>query len=208
MNLTIENFKAMMNLALANIKAREEEFSKLDAIAGDGDHGTAVVTALTIIAADAQEGTEFPAMLNDMGMGVMMKTSGSTSTLLGALFMGMGEALEPLQVTNEVNAAQLKVMFRGGLTGVQEQTKAKPGDKTMMDALQPAVNAIAASTSGNIAEIMQEGAAAAIQGAKATINMKANFGRARNYGEKSIGFMDSGASSWSCMFNAFAQALQ
>ena len=56
--------------------------------------------------------------------------------------MGMGEALEPLQVTNEVNAAQLKVMFRGGLTGVQEQTKAKPGDKTMMDALVPAVEAI------------------------------------------------------------------
>ena len=54
MNLTIENFKAMMNLALANIKAREEEFSKLDAIAGDGDQGTAVVTALTIISCYAE----------------------------------------------------------------------------------------------------------------------------------------------------------
>ena len=54
MKLTIDNFKSMMNLSLANVKAREEEFSKLDAIAGDGDHGTAIVTALTIIAGDAQ----------------------------------------------------------------------------------------------------------------------------------------------------------
>ena len=207
MNLTIENFKAMMNLALANIKAREEEFSKLDAIAGDGDHGTAVVTALTIIAADAQEGTEFPAMLNDMGMGVMMKTSGSTSTLLGALFMGMGEALEPLQVTNEVNAAQLKVMFRGGLTSVQEQTKAKPGDKTMMDALVPAVEAIETCESDDVKTLLKAGAEAALKGAEATVNMKANFGRARNLGERSIGFADAGATSWACLFQSFAEGI-
>lgn len=207
MNLTIENFKAMMNLALANIKAREEEFSKLDAIAGDGDHGTAVVTALSIIAADAQEGTEFPAMLNDMGMGVMMKTSGSTSTLLGAFFMGMGEALEPLQVTNEVNAAQLKVMFRGGLTGVQEQTKAKPGDKTMMDALVPAVEAIEACGADDVKTLLKAGAEAALKGTEATVNMKANFGRARNLGERSIGFADAGATSWACLFQSFAEGM-
>lgn len=197
----------MMNLALANIKAREEEFSKLDAIAGDGDHGTAVVTALSIIAADAQEGTEFPAMLNDMGMGVMMKTSGSTSTLLGAFFMGMGEALEPLQVTNEVNAAQLKVMFRGGLTGVQEQTKAKPGDKTMMDALVPAVEAIEACGADDVKTLLKAGAEAALKGAEATVNMKANFGRARNLGERSIGFADAGATSWACLFQSFAEGM-
>lgn len=208
MNLTIENFKAMMNLALANIKAREDEFSKLDAIAGDGDHGTAIVTALTIIAADAQEGTDFPAMLNDMGMGVMMKTSGSTSTLLGALFMGMGEALEPLQVTTEVSAAQVKVMFRGGLTGVEEQTKAKPGDKTMMDALVPAVEAMEACQSDDVAELLTVGAAAALKGAEATVNMKANFGRARNLGERSIGFADAGATSWACLFQSFAEGIK
>lgn len=208
MNLTIENFKAMMNLALANIKAREDEFSKLDAIAGDGDHGTAIVTALTIIAADAQEGTDFPAMLNDMGMGVMMKTSGSTSTLLGALFMGMGEALEPLQVTTEVSAAQVKVMFRGGLTGVEEQTKAKPGDKTMMDALVPAVEAMEACQSDDVAELLTVGAAAALKGTEATVNMKANFGRARNLGERSIGFADAGVGSWACLFQSFAEGIK
>lgn len=96
MKLTIDNFKSMMNLSLANVKAREEEFSKLDAIAGDGDHGTAIVTALTIIAGDAQQGTEFPAMLNDMGMGVMMKTSGSHQYPVRCFIYGDGEGLEPL----------------------------------------------------------------------------------------------------------------
>lgn len=208
MKLTIENFKSMMNLALVNIKAREDEFSKLDAIAGDGDHGTAIVTALTIIAADAQEGTEFPVMLNDMGMGVMMKTSGSTSTLLGSLFMGMGEALEPMNVTTELDAPQVKAMVRGGLTGVQEQTKAKPGDKTMMDALVPAVEAMEACTSDDVRELFKVGAEAALKGAEATVNMKANFGRARNLGERSVGFADAGATSWACLFDSFYQGIK
>ena len=208
MKLTIDNFKSMMNLSLANVKAREEEFSKLDAIAGDGDHGTAIVTALTIIAGDAQQGTEFPAMLNDMGMGVMMKTSGSTSTLLGALFMGMGEALEPLGVTDELNAAQVKVMFRGGLTGVEEQTKAKLGDKTMMDALVPAVVAIESCDSEDVKELLKAGAEAALKGSEATVNMKANFGRARNLGERSVGFADAVATSWACLFESFYQGLE
>ena len=55
---------------------------------------------------------------------------------------------------------------------------------------------------------MAAGAEAAVKGAEATIEMKANFGRARNYGERSIGSMDSGAASWSCMFAAFADALK
>ena len=76
-----------------------------------------------------------------------------------------------------------------------------------MDALIPAVEAIEACPSDDIKEIMEAGAKAAVEGAKATVDMKANFGRARNYGERSVGFADSGATSWSCMFESFAEAL-
>ena len=89
--LTIENFKAMLDNALKNIKEREDEFSKLDAVIGDGDHGQAIVTAMSAIVATAQKGTEFKAMLNDMGFDVMLQVSGSTSTLLGAFFLGMSD---------------------------------------------------------------------------------------------------------------------
>ena len=179
--LTIEAFKAMLDNALKQIKAREEEFSKLDAVIGDGDHGTAIVAAMTAVNKSAQSGTEFKQMLGDMGMDVMMEVSGSTSTLLGAFFLGMSDHAEG----TELDAAGVKAMFAGGLANVQQQTQAKRGDKTMMDALIPAVEAMQACT----------------------VPMKANFGRARNYGERSIGFADSGATSWSCMFASFAEAL-
>lgn len=193
----------MLDNALKQIKAREDEFSKLDAVIGDGDHGTAIVTALSAIHRIAQNGTEFKAMLGDMGMGVMLEVSGSTSTLLGAFFLGMSDCA----AGTELDAAGVKKMFAGGLANVKQQTKAQRGDKTMMDALIPAVEAIEASTSDDIKEILTAGADAALKGAEATVPMKANFGRARNYGERSIGYADSGATSWSCMFAAFAEAL-
>ena len=202
--LTITDFKAMLDVALKNIKAKEEEFSKLDAVIRDGDHGTAIVTALSCIVRSAQQGTEFKSMLTDMGMNVMLEVSGSTSTLLGALFLGMSDAAEG----TELDADGVRKMFASGLASVQQQTAAKVGDKTMMDALVPAVEAMKACTSSDIKEILDAGAKAALAGAEATVPMKANFGRARNYGERSIGYMDSGAASWSCMFASFAEALK
>ena len=199
--LTIADFKAMMNKALENIKAREEEFSKLDAVIGDGDHGTAIVTALSCIVRSAQQGTEFKSMLMDMGMNVMLEVSGSTSTLLGALFLGMSDCAEG----TELDAEGVKKMFAGGLANVKQQTSAQVGDKTRMDALIPAVEAIQNCPSNDIKEVLQAGAKAALAGAESTIQLKANFGRARNYGERSVGYMDSGAASWSCMFASFAE---
>lgn len=201
--LTIDNFKSMISLALTEISARADRFSALDAITGDGDHGTAIVAALTAIDESARKGTEFKAMLDDMGFNVMLSTSGSTSTLLGAFFLGMGETAQG----TELDVAAVKAMFRSGLAGVQKNTKAQVGDKTMMDALIPAVEAIANSPSDDIKAILAAGAEAARKGAEATVGMKANFGRARNYGERSIGSADAGASSWACMFEAFAKAV-
>ena len=201
--LTIEAFKGMLSNALTHIKAREDEFSKLDAVIGDGDHGQAIVTAFSVVVKGSEKGTEFKSMLNDMGFGVMLETSGSTSTLLGAFFLGMSDSASG----SELDAEGVKKMFAGGLANVQKQTKAQPGDKTMMDALVPAVEAMQACTSDDIKEILTAGANAALEGAKKTVDMKANFGRARNYGERSIGYADSGATSWSCMLASFAEAL-
>lgn len=201
--LSITDFKRLLDHALQQIKARENEFSQLDAVIGDGDHGTAIVSAFSAAVRSAENGTEFKTILNEMGFAVMLETSGSTSTLLGAFFLGMSDG----SAGTELNASGVKTMFASGLANVQKQTQAKPGDKTMMDALVPAVEAMQACPSEDIKELLQVGAAAALKGAAATVEMKANFGRARNYGERSIGHADSGATSWSCMFAAFAEAL-
>lgn len=203
--LTLDDFKSMLNCALASIKARETEFSQLDAVLGDGDHGQAIVTAMSVVVDKAQTGAGFKSMLGDMGMEVLMQVSGSTSTLLGALLLGMSDGVAECE---ELDAAGVKKMFASALKNVQAQTKAKRGDKTMMDALEPAVEAIEACASEDVAELLAAAAEAAVAGAEATVEMKANFGRARNYGERSIGTMDSGAASWSCMFKAFAEAVK
>ena len=207
--LTIPDFQKMIRRALTDVTARAGEFSELDAVIGDGDHGEAIVTALNAIArvagADDAAGKDFKVLLADMGFGVMLETSGSTSTLLGGLLLGMSDGV-PAGLS-ALDAAQVKAMFRGGLEGVQKNTKAMPGDKTMMDALYPAVTAMQECASDDIIAVPKAGAEAAQKGAEATVQMKANFGRARNYGEKSVGHADSGASSWACMFGAFAAAV-
>lgn len=195
----------MLRKALELISGRADEFSTLDAVLGDGDHGTAIVQAMSVIVESSTRGTEFKQILGDMGMDVMMQISGSTSTLLGGFFLGMSDAM-PEGVT-ELGAAEVRKLFAGGLAGVEKQTKAKRGDKTMMDALIPAVEAMLAQSGEDIIAIVDAGAKAALQGAADTVAMKANFGRARNYGERSIGHADTGASSWSCMFDAFSKAL-
>lgn len=186
------------------VTERSDEFSQLDAVIGDGDHGTAIVQAMNAAVEAFAKGADFKSVLNEMGFNVMLQTSGSTSTLLGGFLLGMSDNSEG----TELNVAQVKRLFEGGLKGVQKQTKAQPGDKTMMDALCPAVTAISNCESHDIKEMLQAGAKAALEGAGKTIDMKANFGRARNYGEKSIGYADSGATSWSCMLQAFAETLR
>lgn len=195
----------MLRKALEMISLRADEFSKLDAVLGDGDHGTAIVQAMSVLVESSAKGTEFKQMLGDMGMDVMMQISGSTSTLLGGFFLGMSDAVSG--GLTELNVSEVKALFAGGLAGVAKQTKAKRGDKTMMDALIPAVEAMQAQATDDIQTLLDAGAKAALQGAVDTVGMKANFGRARNYGERSIGHADSGASSWSCMFDAFARAV-
>jgi len=199
--MTVEAFRTMLRKALTQIKERENEFSQLDAQTGDGDHGTAIVTAFTTAVKTAEKGTEFKTMLNETGFAIMMETSGSTSSLLGAFFLGMGNSASG----TELDAAGVKAMFAGGLANVRKQTKADIGDKTMMDALIPAVNAMEECTSDDIGDLLSAAAEAALKGAEASIDMVAKFGRARNYGERSKGFMDSGAASWSTMFAAFAE---
>ena len=178
------------------IKEKADYYSQLDAVTGDGDHGTAIVAALNAAIAASKGAADFKTMFNDMGFGVMLNTSGSTSTLMGGFFLGMADGSDG----TELDASQVKVSFQSGLEGVAKNTKAKVGDKTMMDALIPAVDAIVACNTDDVRKLFQTGASAAIAGAEATVQMKANFGRARNYGERSIGTADAGASSWACIF--------
>ncbi|MEG0602651.1 MAG: dihydroxyacetone kinase subunit L [Mucinivorans sp.] len=202
--LTTTDFQRMIALAFKNIEARAEEFSKLDAALGDGDHGEAIVMAFSVIDKTSKSGGDFKKMLSEMGFAVMLETSGSTSTLLGALLLGMSDKVNAVDT---IDADGMREMFRGGLSGVQKNTRAAVGDKTIMDALIPAVEAMEKLKSDDIKELLAAAALAAQTGADATRDMKATFGRARNLGEKTIGHVDAGATSWASIFVSFDQAL-
>jgi dihydroxyacetone kinase-like protein len=200
--LSIDQFRTMLEAAFSAVKEKSDYFSQLDAVTGDGDHGTAIVGAMGAAIA-ASSASDFKSLFTNMGFGIMLNTSGSTSSLMGGFFLGMADGSEG----SSLDANQLKIAFRSGLAGVAKNTKATVGDKTMMDALIPAVEAMEACESDDIQDVLLAGANAAVAGAAATVSMKANFGRARNYGERSIGTADAGASSWATILEAFSKTI-
>ena len=197
--MTLEQFKAVWGQAAEKIAAREKEYSALDAAAGgDGDHGEAIVAATKALA--AAEGADFKSLLEDMVSHLESDVSGSTSSLYGTLFEGMAEAVEAGKT--DLTATEIADLFAAGLEELGYATKAKVGDKTFMDALIPAIEALQAHAAEGEPAMFAAAAAAAKAGSEATAQMQAKFGRARNLGERSIGPIDAGSASnadiWAC----------
>ena len=197
--MTLQEFKDVWKRAAAKIAARENDYSALDAAAGgDGDHGEAIVAATRALA--AAEGGDFKSLLEDMVSHLESDVSGSTSSLYGTLFEGMADAVDAGKV--ELSAPEIADLFAAGLEELGFATKAKVGDKTFMDALIPAVEALKAHAAEGEAAMFAAAAAAAKAGSDATAQMQAKFGRAKNLGERSIGPIDAGSASnadiWSC----------
>ena len=190
--MTLEQFKAVWQKAQAAIEANEKHFSELDAATGgDGDHGTAIVAAVRAI--NKAEGDDFPSLLADMAEKLETEASGSTSSLYGSWLEGMADAA-PKGAT-ELDADQLAEVFEAGFDEICCMTKARQGDKTMMDALQPATEALVAAKGEGEAAMFAAAAKAAREGSNATAQLQAKFGRAKNLGERSIGAIDAGSAS-------------
>lgn len=197
--MTLEQFKNVWAKAAAKTLARAADYSKLDAAAGgDGDHGEAIVAATKALA--AAQGDDFKSLLADMVAHLEREVSGSTSSLYGTLFEGMADAVDAGKTT--LGATEIAEMFAAGLEELGFATKAKVGDKTFMDALIPAIEALGAHAAEGEAAMFAAAAAAAKAGSEATAQMQAKFGRAKNLGARSIGPVDAGSAShadiWSC----------
>ena len=197
--MTLDQFKQVWARAAEKAAAREKDYSALDAAAGgDGDHGEAIVAATRALA--AAQGADFKSLLGDMVSHLESDVSGSTSSLYGTLFEGMADAVDA--GVTELDAAGVADLFAAGLEELGFATKAKVGDKTFMDALIPAVEALKAHAAEGEAAMFAAAAAAAKAGSDATAQMQAKFGRAKNLGERSIGPIDAGSASnadiWAC----------
>ena len=200
--MTLEQFRQVWAKAAAKTQAREKDYSALDAAAGgDGDHGEAIVAATKALA--AAEGNDFKSLLESMVAHLESDVSGSTSSLYGTLFEGMADAVDAGKT--ELSAPELANLFAAGLEELGFATKAKVGDKTFMDALIPAVEALKAHAAEGEAAMFAAAAAAAKAGSEATAQMQAKFGRAKNLGARSIGPIDAGSASNADIWLCFAE---
>ena len=197
----------LLQSAVGQIRANHELLSQLDAAVGDGDHGTTILRTMEAVAkaiAD-NDGADLTGLLSKIAWAVMDCDGGSTGPLLGSLFMGMSAAVAG---KSDLDCAAVVAMFDGGIRKLAKQSRAVVGDKTMMDAFLPALDAMqAAAPSGDIHAVLQQAAAAAATGAAATKEFRAKFGRARNLGDRVIGHLDPGAVSASLILQGCSEAI-
>jgi dihydroxyacetone kinase-like protein len=207
--LTVAGLVALLQSGANRVRDNHELLSRLDSATGDGDHGATMKRTADAISESIQnaEAKAVQPLLESLGWSVMSVDGGSTSPLLGSFFMGMAEAAGGRE---EPDLAAVAAMFEAGLAKLRVQTPANVGDKTMLDALVPAVEALRRAADGGlgIQVAFARAAEAAEQGAQSTKDMQARFGRARNLGARTLGHVDPGATSISLLFAGFRDGLR
>jgi len=201
--LTKAEFAQRIKNACLAVIAAEAELTEIDAKFGDADHGfTMAKVCNAILAAIEESDGGIQTLLDDAAMAVMAINGGSAVPLWNTWLDGMQEGAEE---TDETDVAGIKAIFARAFEELDEMSGAKVGDKTMMDALIPATEAIAAYEGDSEAELFALAAAAAAAGAENSKNFPSKYGRAKSYGAKTIGTPDAGAMSMSCFFQGLAK---
>lgn len=198
-----------LDAATAVIEREAVHLTELDSPIGDSDHGINMRRGfIAARKALAQEPPDTPgAVLVAVGRQLISTVGGASGPLYGTLLRRAGKALgdDP-----SVSGADLRDALRAGVDGVAQLGGAAAGDKTMMDALLPALDAMAESiqAGGSAAEALRAAARAADEGAEATIPLRARKGRASYLGDRSIGHQDPGATSSALLVTAFADVAE
>jgi phosphoenolpyruvate---glycerone phosphotransferase subunit DhaL len=193
--------------AFARLVAEHKvELTELDAAIGDADHGANMDRGLqaAVAALDETEPETASALFSKVGMTLVSTVGGASGPLFGTLFLRVGGSLGDAK---EVTPAQLASALRAGLEGVVARGRAEPGDKTMYDALAPAVDALDRAVADDLPlhDALAATLAAAEAGRDATTPMLARKGRASYLGERSVGHQDPGATSVALLVAAMAE---
>ena len=200
--LTKAEFAQRLKNACLSVIAAEAELTEIDAKFGDADHGfTMAKVCNAILAAIEESDGGIQTLLDDAAMAVMAINGGSAVPLWNTWLDGMQEGAPEEE---EIDVAGIKAIFAKAFEELDEMSGAKVGDKTMMDALIPATEAIAAYEGDSEAELFAQAAAAAAAGAENSKNFPSKYGRAKSYGAKTIGTPDAGAMSMSKFFEGLA----
>ena len=202
--LTVDQTRAMLIHVANKIEENKDLLSAADRAIGDGDHGIGMARGFAAVRDKLQTGAF--ASVGDVfkatGMALMMSIGGAAGAVFGTLFMGGARNLMQRQC---FGSHELSQMLADGLQAVQERGKAKPGDKTMVDALQPAAEAARQAVTAPLASVLPLVAEAARQGMENTKQMVAAVGKAKTLGERSLGHPDPGAVSTYLILDAMCE---
>ena len=182
-----------------------QQLTELDSALGDGDLGISLDRGFTAMQAElsANPPADLRAVFQNVAT-VLIRTMGGTSgPLLGTFFLRAGTACAG---KSELAPADVVALFQAGVDGIQQRGKAALGDKTMLDALLPAVDAMrgALEAGTGLSEILERGAAAGEAGMLATRAMQARKGRGSYLGDRSVGHLDPGAAAAHLLLKATA----
>lgn len=190
------------------VAEKRDWLTELDSAIGDADHGANMARGMDAVAAalDAGAPATVDELLKKVGMTLVSSVGGASGPLYGTLFLRMGMSAGAV---SELDAVALAASLRAGLEGIVARGKAEAGDKTMYDAMAPAVDALDATIAdgADLAAATAAAAHAAAAGRDATLPLVARKGRASYLGERSAGHLDPGAASTALLFEALAQAV-
>ena len=203
MSITSTEVRDWIRAYASEIAEHRAELVRLDTAIGDGDHGTNMDRGMrkAVEKLDGTEGEDIGALLKAVGMALVSSVGGAAGPLYGTLFLQMGMASAGRE---ELDLAGWTAAVEAGVKGVQTRGKAEPGDKTMVDALVPALEALRAAEGSGLADALRRSADAAEEGMRATIPLEARRGRASYLGPRSIGHQDPGATSTQLLLEAAA----
>ena len=184
----------------------KDYLSQIDSRFGDGDHGITIgkIASLMEKSIEGWEDDDMETFIEDLGDNTMEIGGGSAGPLYGTMIGGLSG---PLEGNRPIDAKILKEMFTECLSAMEDITTAGIGDKTMMDALIPAVDA-AQKADDDIMAILKAAKEAAVRGAKESEQYISRYGRARSYKEQTIGTPDAGAVSTSLFFAGLCDGLK
>jgi phosphoenolpyruvate---glycerone phosphotransferase subunit DhaL len=193
---------AAIRSVAAAIADQRVELTRLDREIGDGDHGENMSRGFQAVLGklDADPGIAPGAALKLVAMTLMSTVGGASGPLYGTAFLRASTAIGD---ADSLDASTVAAALAAARDGVQARGKAEPGDKTMVDALIPAVEA---AQGDSVAQVLRAAATAARHGAEATVPLVARKGRASYLGERSAGHQDPGATSTAVILNALAEA--
>ncbi|XVS63417.1 dihydroxyacetone kinase subunit DhaL [Actinosynnema sp. CA-299493] len=204
MDCTAESLAEAMRAVAAVVVEHREELNRLDREIGDGDHGENLARGLRALESKLDEAPSSPGGVLRLAATTLISTvGGAAGPLYGTAFLRAATSVGDVA---SVDGTAVAVALRAALDGVVGRGKAALGDKTMVDALTPAVAAAesVAVTGGGVAEVLAAAAEAAEMGADSTVRMVARKGRASYLGERSEGHLDPGARSTALLLRTLA----